>query len=134
MRLVKKIFSAMVILPMLCHAEQTESERFLSNLLTRAVAQINASTPQLLDNETRLESAATYSNVIIYNNTMLNYSADHVELTIFEPFIKKRVIDPLCSNQSLAIFVDLGVVMVYRYHGKHGKYVAEFEKDMATCK
>jgi len=119
---------------MWCHAEQTDSEQVLSSLLSRAVAQINAATPQQLDNETRLEYAATYSNVIIYNNTMLNYNADNVDLATFKPFIEKRVIEPLCTNQSLAIFVDLGVVMVYRYHGKHGKYVAEFEKDMATCK
>jgi len=122
------------MLPMLCHAGQTDSERFLSNLLTRSVAQINAMVPQQLDSETRLLYTATYSNVIIYNNTMVNYTAEEIELAIFEPFIEENVIGVLCANQSLAIFADLGVIMVYRYHGKYGRYISEFEKDMASCK
>jgi len=133
MNLVKILLPIMATMPLLCDAQQTESQRFLSNLLTRAVAQINATTPQILDNETRLEYAATYKNVIIYNNTMMNYSAENVELAVFEEFIEKKVIEPLCVNKSLAIFIDLKVIMVYRYHGKYGRFVSEFIKDMSTC-
>jgi predicted glycosyltransferase len=143
-RYVFKEFSSMdlakILLPLIlttsffCNAEQTELERTLSQKLTNAVIQINSNVPQVLDEETRLDSAATFRNFIIYNSTMVNYSADQLDVNAFNPIIEEVVIGTLCAKKGLESFIDLGVIMVYRYHGKNGQYISELFKDMATCK
>ncbi|MEM7081926.1 MAG: hypothetical protein AAF465_04275 [Pseudomonadota bacterium] len=114
-------------------ADQADAERALAAMLTDAVREVNATTPQLIDEETRLDSAATFRNYIIYTNTMVNYSADQLDPALFKPIIQGTVIDTLCGNKQLVGFVDLKVVMVYRYLGKDGKFIAELSKDMGTC-
>ena len=126
-------FMALVVSPM-CIADQSDVERALSIELTKAVMEINSNAPQKLDEETRLDSAATFRNYIIYNNTMINYTAGQLDVSLFNPIIKETVIDPLCGNKQLSGFIDLSVIMVYRYHGKDGLFITELSKDMGTCK
>jgi hypothetical protein len=134
MKLVKCIFGTFFLSPLFCYATQTDFERALSIELTKATLEINAQSPQLLDEETRLDSAATFKNYVIYNNTMVNYTAEQLDVKIFDPLIEEAVIGPLCANKGLASFVELGVVMVYRYHGKDGQFITELAKDMSSCK
>ena len=134
MDLSKIILPLILTTSFLCNAEQTKIERSLSQELTKAVIQINSKGPQVLDEETRLDSAATFRNFIIYNNTMVNYTAEQIDVKAFDPIIEEVVIGSLCTNKGLASFIDLGVVMVYRYHGKNGQYISELSKDMSTCK
>ena len=117
-----------------CNAQQTDLQRSLSQALTQAVIEINAKGAQRLDEETRLDSAATFRNFIIYNNTMLNYSAEQLDVSLFNPIIESEVLETLCANEGLKSFIDLNVIMVYRYHGKNGHYITELSKDMSSCK
>ena len=134
MDLTKIILPIVLMISFLCNAEQTELERSLSQELTKAVIEINAKGAQVLDEETRLDSAATFKNFIIYNNTMINYTAEQLDVKAFDPIIEEVVIGTLCANKGLESFIDLGVIMVYRYHGKNGQYITELSKDMSTCK
>jgi len=113
---------------------QTDAERSLSVELTKAVIEINGSAPQKLDEETRLDSAATFSKYIIYNNTMTNYTAEQLDVKLFDPIIEETVIGSLCANKGLVGLIEGGVTMVYRYHGKNGQFITELSKDMSTCK
>lgn len=113
---------------------QTDDERALSIELTKAVIEINGSSPQKLDEETRLDSAATFGKYIIYNNTMTNYTAEQLDVKLFDPIIEETVIGSLCSNKGLVGLIEGGVTMVYRYHGKNGQFITELSKDMSTCK
>jgi hypothetical protein len=113
---------------------QTDAERSLSIELTKAVTEINGNAPQKLDEETRLDSAATFSKYIIYNNTMTNYTADQLDVNLFDPIIEETVIGSLCANKGLVGLIEAGVTMVYRYHGKNGQFITELSKDMSTCK
>lgn len=134
MNLFKTILVCTLSTSFFCSAQQTELERSLSQELTKAVKDINAKGAQTLDEETRLDSAATFKNYIVYNNTMVNYTAEQLDLTAFNKIIEEAVIGSLCANKGLTSFIDLGVVMVYRYHGKNGEYITELAKDMSTCK
>ena len=127
------LFVVLVVSPM-CVADQSDTERALSVQLTKAVTQINSNTPQKLDEDTRLDSVATFRNYIIYNNTMLNYTAEQLDVSLFDPLIQETIINPLCGNKLLSSFIGFGVVMVYRYHGKDGQFITELSKDMGTCK
>ena len=134
MDLVKILLPFALTTSFLCNAEQTDLEISLSQELTKAVIQINSNAPQILDEETRLDSASTFRNFIIYNNTMVNYEANQLDVNAFDPIIEEVVIGTLCAKKGLESFIDLGVIMVYRYHGKNGQYISELSKDMATCK
>ena len=134
MDLIKIILPIALTTSLLCHAEQTPLERSLSQEITKAVTKINAKGAQIIDEETRLDYAATFKNFIIYNNTMINYSADQLDVKAFEPIIEKVLIGTLCANKALESFINLGVIMVYRFHGKNGLYITELSKDMSTCK
>lgn len=134
MELSKLLATSLLLSSFVCSANQTKQELALSKDLTLAVKQINENGAQLLDAETRLDSAATFSNYIIYNNTMVNYTADQFDVNSFNPIIQEAVIDTLCANPGLKSFIELGVVMVYRYHGKNGHFISELSKDMSTCK
>ncbi len=134
MDFIKLILPIVLTTSFFCNATQTELERSLSKELTKAVMDINSKGAQVIDEETRLDYAATFKNFIIYNNTMTNYTAEQLDAQALEPIIEEVVIGTLCANEGLKSFIDLGVIMVYRYHGKNGQYITELSKDMATCK
>jgi len=117
----------------IAHSAQEVSQQELSTLLTEAVAGVNAQAPITLDAETVLESAATVRDLMIYNNTMINFSASDLDAELFSQNIQELVINPLCDNPGLAIFKQYKVTLVYRYIGKDGRFIAELDKDMGTC-
>lgn len=135
MRIKKGVFiiTLATILAANANASQTENQRALSIELTKSVIEINANVPRTLDAETRLDSAATFAHFIIYNNTMINYTADQLDVKLLDPIIKETVIDNLCKNKGLAGLIAGGVTMVYRYHGKKSQFITELSKDMSTC-
>ena len=114
-------------------AIQGTSQTELSTLLTEAVAGVNAQTPMNLDEETRLDYASTARDLMIYNNTMINYRAADIDAAAFTKNIEEMVVAPLCENPGLAIFKQLKVTLIYRYLGKDGKFITEVSKDMSNC-
>ena len=134
MELKKIVLVAGITISSVTNASQTEAERSLSIELTKSVIEINSITPQKLDEDTRLDSASTFKNFIIYNNTMINYTAEQLDVKLFDPIIEENVIGNLCSNKALAGLIEGDVTMVYRYHGKNGQFITELSKDMSTCK
>jgi len=133
---IKTIFTGFMMLTasFVSHSSQTDEERSLSKQLNQAVNAVNVKVPWTLDEETRLDSAATVGNIIIYNNTMVNYAAEQLDVKLLDSIIKESVIGTLCANKDLASFIDLKVVMVYRYLGKNGEFITELSKDMSSCK
>jgi hypothetical protein len=134
MELKKIVLFGVLSISSISSSAQTDVERALSIELSKAVIEINGSTPQKLDEETRLDSAATFSKYIIYNNTLTNYTAEQLDVKLFDPIIEETVIGSLCSNKELVGLIEGGVTMVYRYHGKNGQFITELSKDMSTCK
>jgi hypothetical protein len=113
---------------------QSASPRQIAQVLTTAVNTVNEKAPIMLDEETRLDSVATYANVFIYNNTVINYEVAQLGIEQFDQVIEDTVIGTICTNPQLAPMIDLGVVMVYRYLDKNGDYISEKSLDTATCK
>ncbi len=114
-------------------ATTTVDQRSLSVELTKTAAMLNKNGPVMLDEETRLDSVATFSSHIIYNNTMINYSVEQLDPNQFTTLLQDLVIKPLCGNKDLKAFKEYGVTMVYRYLDKSGNFISELSKDMSTC-
>ena len=133
MEFLKRSLVSTLFLSASAFASQTAQERELSSQLTQAVAMVNKGAGTMLDEETRLDSAATFSNYIIYTNTMVNYTADQLDPIEFSNILNEIVIKPLCTTKGLEGFIETGVIMVYRYLDKNGKFISELSKDMSTC-
>ncbi|MCG7530036.1 hypothetical protein MHM98_01490 [Psychrobium sp. MM17-31] len=128
------ITSLLLLISTSSAAALNTNQRELAKNLHLAVNQINSAGPKMLDDETRLDSAATMSNYIIYNNTLVNYTVEQLDTQLLDKTLTENVIDKLCANAGLTAFSDLGVVMVYRYIDKNNVFVTELSKDMASCK
>lgn len=114
-------------------AQQSISQQEISTLLTQAAANVNKQVPMVLDEDTRLDSANTVANMFIYNNTMVNYTVNELDVTTFTKNLQQIVIEPLCDNPSLTIFKQMKVIMVYRYLGKDGEFITEISRNMGEC-
>ncbi|WP_426357803.1 hypothetical protein ACPUVO_15285 [Pseudocolwellia sp. HL-MZ19] len=117
----------------LSFAQQTDEEREISKVLTQTVKVITDKLPMIIDGDTRLDSVATVGNKFIYNNTLTKYSADQMDPEQLDVVITDNVINTICPNKEMKGFIDLGVVMVYRYLGKSGAFITELSLDTKTC-
>jgi hypothetical protein len=114
-------------------AGQSDAERQLSATLSEMVTALDAMVPMELDSDTRLDSAATFRNFMIYNNTLTGFSSTELDAFKVEGILELNVLENLCSNKDLKVFSDLGVVLVYRYYGNDGVFITEISKDMTSC-
>lgn len=133
MDLLKPVLLTTLLLSAKGSATQTVDQRSLSVELTKTAAMLNKNGPVMLDEETRLDSVTTFSSYIIYNNTMINYSVEQLDISQFTTLLQDIVIKPLCSNKDLKAFKEYGVTMVYRYLDKSGNFISELSKDMSSC-
>ncbi|WP_426370056.1 hypothetical protein [Pseudocolwellia sp. HL-MZ7] len=117
----------------LSFAQQTDEEREISKVLTQTVKVITDKLPMIIDGDTRLDSVATVGNKFIYNHTLTKYSADQMDPEQLDVVITDNVINTICPNKEMKGFIDLGVVMVYRYLGKSGAFITELSLDTKTC-
>jgi len=115
-------------------AQQTPEQREISKVLTETMNVLIKQLPMVIDGDTRLDSVATYGKHFIYTNTLTNYTAEQMDANQLDLVIQENVINNLCSNKDLKGFIDIGVIMVYRYLGKNGQFITELSLDTKTCK
>lgn len=128
------LLSAFICLPFSSSANTLNDSEALSAGLTDLVYELNKRTPLRVDADTRLDSVATFSNYMIYNNTMTDLSADDVNAALVAQYFDENMIQHLCSLDTFQPFIELELVMVYRYTDKHGKFITELSKDLSGCK
>jgi len=130
------IFTLLIISFFTSHfsfAQQTKEEREISKILTQTAKVITEKLPMIIDGDTRLDSVATVGNQFIYTNTLTKYIAEQMDAEQLDIVIQENVIDTICPNKDMKGFIDLGVVMVYRYLGKSGVFITELSLDTKTC-
>ncbi|WP_395338781.1 hypothetical protein PN836_012635 [Ningiella sp. W23] len=110
-----------------------EVERSLSLGLTDLVSELNKQTPIKVDADTRLDSVSTFNKFMIYNNTLTDLEAEQVNPSLVAQHFEENMISHLCSMDTFKPFIDLQLVMVYRYTDKNGKFITELSKDLSAC-
>jgi len=128
------LFIAFCFISSSSFAQQTKEERELSNILTQTAKVVTEKLPMIIDSDTRLDSVATVGNQFIYTNTLTQYIAEQMDAEQLDIVIQENVIDTICLNKDMKGFIDLGVVLIYRYLGKEGKFITELSLDTSTCK
>jgi hypothetical protein len=107
---------------------------FSGNSLEREIAKANKQFPKQIDSETRIDSVAVGpGKLIIYNYTLVNYSADDVDSDKFQEALAARVRQETCRNRETRPYIRKGYSIAYSYNGKNGNPVATMTVAPEDC-
>jgi hypothetical protein len=113
--------------------EVAYKDLILEASLTELVLELNKQTPIKVDADTRLDSVSTFSKYMIYNNTLTEIESTDVDASLVAQHFNENIISQLCFTETFRPFIDLKLVMVYRYLDKNGKLITELSKDLSGC-
>ena len=118
------LLATMLLLPVVSHAI---SDKDLQNVAD----QLNKQTPMMVDEETRLDKVSAGSKRLTYYYTMINYSANDLDLNKFTDIQRDTLKKASCGP--LKIFLTNNINVSYIYKGKQGKQLAEIILRASDC-
>ena len=110
----------------------TVQARGLSSVLTEITNEANKNLPVMVDSATRLDSTLALDKKIYYVHTMVNSSAEEIESSSFFLKMSEKLINTYCTTMN--DFRQANVSCIWRYYGKHKKYITEIEVSPSQCK
>lgn len=103
--------------------------------LNQAVKKINASTPTMVDAETRLDKASMGKGMtVLYHYTLVNVESNNVDKSLLEKSLLDSVLPSVCKNEDMATSIKLGVNYEYIYSSKDAVRLASFIANRKSCK
>jgi hypothetical protein len=105
----------------------------LNSVLMQAASQINENLPIMVDSETRLDSSVGVNKQFRYNYTLINYSAEELDIAAIESSMRPQLINTVCTTKEMRVFVENGVPVTYAYYGKDGKQVTTIAVQPSDC-
>lgn len=98
------------------------------NFLLQAAKEVNKSSPLMVDNETRLDSASILpDNIFQYNYTLINALKEDVDTEQLKDFLEPQITRQIAKNEQLKMFRDREVTMAYRYNDRKGVFLFEIQ-------
>ncbi len=98
--------------------------------LQPVVQAINIKCPMNVDNITRLDSAANFTNFMLtYYYSVLTVSYKEVDLTQFQESMKSRMQNKYEKDAEFETFRKAKVALAFEYKDKNGKFLAYFVCD-----
>ena len=111
-----------------------EQRNDLRSQLAELVRAESESTPMMVDDSTRLEKVALGEDLsVVYLYTLTEFNANEVSVNELNDLIRPIVLQSMCSDSDLKSNLELGVTYVYRYNGRDGGLVGEFEIAENDC-
>lgn len=127
------VFLVLVFLAQLAGSTLEQQSDLRSQLAEVARAQ-NESTPLMVDDSTRLEKVNLGQDLsIVYLFTLTEFNANEVSVNELHEFIRPLVLQRICVDADLKSNLELGVTYIYRYNGRDGGLVGEFEVAENDC-
>ena len=105
----------------------------VNQLLHRAAEEVNKGTPQMLDDETRLDSAVAERGTFIYLYTLVTVTADQVDAERFVEAMGPQIRSFVCTSSSMETFRELKVPVEYSYRGNGGEPAFTIWVDWEDC-
>lgn len=100
----------------------------------KAAKQINATTPMIIDKETRLDRVIAGPGALItYNSTLLNYTASQIDSTWLQINLRNSVKNSVCTNKEMKKSLEYGGKYKYSYSGKDRQLIGSFIIDGNDC-
>jgi hypothetical protein len=96
-------------------------------------AEINKSTPILIDPNTRLDKTETKrGEIFLYHYTLVNMEKGKFEEEELREFLRSQILDNIKNNPDLQYFREFGTAMTYTYKDKNNAHLFDLtftEKD-----
>ncbi len=106
-------------------SDETISEK--PRTLASATAFINDRCPEMVDEETRLDSVLlNQEDQLIYYYTLPNKVGSGINPSAFNAFLLTEIIDNVRSNPDLRMHRDSSITFVFNYRGRKGELISEF--------
>ena len=95
---------------------------------------MNGSMPQMMDADSRLDTAfASPNGKMNYKYTLVNYTGNDIDFTIFRDEVLPSVINGYCTHPDLQNYRERNIPMVYQYFGSDGVFIGSFEANIQGC-
>jgi hypothetical protein len=98
----------------------------IEDQLKEAANELNKSCPMMVDSETRLDNAMTFSgNEFQYNYTLINITTEDIENEQIVEVLKPLLLNNVATNPDLHFFRENDIIMTYYYKDKNGNFLAK---------
>ena len=96
--------------------------------LEKAAEELNKVAPFMINEDTRLESAAAVpENSFHYNYTLVNYTIDEIDVDALEKRLALELLENIKSNELMKSFREERVTIAYNYSDKNGIFLFALE-------
>ncbi|EGR2914608.1 hypothetical protein DLH88_24580 [Vibrio parahaemolyticus] len=114
--------------------QEVEKQAKINEALNKAAQQINATTPTMVDAETRLDKASLGEDArLIYHYTLINVDPQNVDKSWVKTTLRDSVLPSVCSNDKMISSIKFGVNFEYSYSGSNGVYLGSFTANRDSC-
>jgi hypothetical protein len=110
--------------------EDPRSREFLSSV----AAEINRSTPVMIDRETELLPSEVADGVLVYNYRLVNFSTTKIDHARFAAAARTQVTEGACNTpETRDGLLKIGVTLRYAYFDKDKQPIATVDVAPADC-
>jgi hypothetical protein len=101
--------------------------------VSEEIQMINKSLPSMIDNDTRLDHVSIQDRDVYYNFTLVNWSADKLDISRFRSVMTPKLKTAHCANEETRTLLNEGRKLVYMYRDKASKPVAQIVVEKSDC-
>ncbi|HET8855695.1 MAG TPA: hypothetical protein VFM60_07210 [Salinimicrobium sp.] len=92
--------------------------------MKEAAADINANSPQLVDQFTRLDSVTAVADKSFrYHYTLFQYSKEEINLDTVNKYVRPGIIERVKTHPEMEFFRENEIIVSYLYYDKNGELV-----------
>lgn len=102
-----------------------KSDGIIGNAIADVADDLNKLCPEMMDEDTRLDSAVAPGNgSLAYYYTMVNYATEDLDTTEFKRLLTKDILKMLLYEDEIQNLSKLHVTLVYIYLDKDGRQLS----------
>lgn len=107
-------------------AGEFRTESNIQRDLKKIATQLNRTSPQKVDDETRLDGAeALPKRTLLYKYTLISVTQEEVALSLLEKHVRPEIVKAYRTVPEMQYLRDNAVNLIYRYVDKDGKLIGD---------
>jgi len=114
-------------------AYSDRTSRELRKRLIRSASEFSKDLPVMIDSETRWDNVNGLGGRYTFRYTLVNYEAEEINASAVEEYVRKRIVNTLCTHDDMAFLLENDVPVDYEYSGKYGKHVLTVTAHSSDC-
>ena len=110
-----------------------KGESEMNSVLIKTASELNKNLPMMVDSETRWDATIGINKKFRYNYTMINYTAEDIDVDSFRGAMQPTLINMVCTTKEMDVFTKNGIPVTYAYYGKNGKQITTITVKPVEC-